>query len=143
MSKMIYTISDVTGQTGQKRLDHYNKWLMDPKREIGSTYPGFPDDKVKKSPLSRKKGKMMEAVVEDVVVAPVKVSKPLKVVKPLKVEKAPGVVRTGTKLAQATDIVKATGKDDKEACLLAIVGALSVTRGNASIYYAKALAKLV
>ena len=137
MSKMIYTISDVTGQTGQKRLDHYNKWLMDPKREIGSTYPGFPDDKVKKSPLSRKKGKMMEAVVEDVAVAPVKVAKPLKVVK------APGVARTGTKLAQATDIVKATGKDDKEACLLAIVGALSVTRGNASIYYAKALAKLV
>ena len=51
------------------------------------------------------------------------------------VSKAP---RSGSKLSQAVDIVKSTGKDDKESCLQAIIGALGVKRGNASIYYAKA-----
>jgi hypothetical protein len=34
----------------QRKLDHYNKWLMDPKREIGSgPYPGFPEDNAVKT----------------------------------------------------------------------------------------------
>jgi hypothetical protein len=29
----------------QRKLDHYNKWLLDPKRQLGSgAYPGFPED---------------------------------------------------------------------------------------------------
>ena len=29
----------------QRKLAHYNAWLLDPKREVGSgPYPGFPDD---------------------------------------------------------------------------------------------------
>lgn len=134
MSKMIYTISDVSGLEGQKRLDHYNKWLMDPKRVPGTVYPGYPEDKKLKV---RKKGKMMQAVVETVA-AP----KTSRTVKTEKAQKPVKSARAGTKLAQATDIVKATGKHDKEACLKAIVEALGVTRGNASIYYAKALVKL-
>ena len=135
MSKMIYTVSDYTGKQGQARLDHYNKWLLDPKREFGSIYPGYPEDK--KVPKSRKKGKKdMEAAVETVVTKPV-VKAPV-----AKAEKAAKAPREGTKLSKATEVVKATGKDDKEACLKAIVEALSVTRGNASIYYAKALANL-
>lgn len=136
MSKLIYTVKDYTGKEGQARLDHYNKWLTDPKRELGSgIYPGFPEDK--KVPKSRKKGKKdMEAAVETVVTKPV-VKAPV-----AKAEKAAKAPREGTKLSKATEVVKATGKDDKEACLKAIVEALSVTRGNASIYYAKALAIL-
>ena len=134
MSKMVYTINDVQGNEGQKRLDHYNKWLLDPKREFGTTYPGYPED-VKK-PISRKKGKMMEAVAVDT-----KVSKPVKVTK-VKAESPAKAPRDGSKLSKALEVVKATGKDDKEACLVAIVNALSVTRGNASIYYAKSLAIL-
>ena len=132
MSKMIYTIRDVSGHEGQKRLDHYNKWLLDPKRENGSVYPGYPEDK--KAPKSRKKGKKMEAVAVDTVV-----TKPTKVAKAESPAKAP---RDGSKLSKAVEVVKATGKDDKEACLVAIVSALAVTRGNASIYYAKSLALL-
>lgn len=135
MSKMIYTVSDYTGKQGQDRLDHYNKWLLDPKREFGSIYPGYPEDK--KVPKSRKKGKKdMEAAVETVVTKPV-----VKATK-ASLDKRPKAPREGTKLSKATEVVKATGKDDKEACLKAIVEALSVTRGNASIYYAKALANL-
>lgn len=28
----------------QRKLDHYNKWLLDPSRPISSIYPGFPED---------------------------------------------------------------------------------------------------
>lgn len=134
MKRQNYTITDITGTEGQARLDHYNKWLLDPKRIPGTLYPGYPADK--RPTKSRKKGKMiMEAVAtESVVVTP----KAVKAVKAPKADKAPKV----TKLSIATDVVKATGKDDKEACLKAIVEALNVTRGNASIYYAKALALL-
>ena len=54
-------------------------------------------------------------------------------------KKAP---RSNSKLSQAVEIVKSTGKDDKESCLQAIVNALGVKRGNATIYYAKAKAIL-
>lgn len=125
MKRQNHTITDIIGTEGQRRLDHYNAWLLDPKRVPGTTYPGYP---AYKRPLSRKKGKKeMEDVVKDVVVA-----------KEPKAKKEPKV----TKLSVATDVVKSTGKDDKEACLKAIVQALSVTRGNASIYYTKALAIL-
>lgn len=62
----------------------------------------------------------------------------VKVAKTPKAPKEPKV----TKLSQAIEVVKRTGKDDKPACLEAIVQALGVTKGNASIYYAKALAQL-
>jgi hypothetical protein len=29
---------------GSRKLDHYNKWLLDPKRPSGERYPGFPED---------------------------------------------------------------------------------------------------
>ena len=134
MSKLIYTVKDYTGKQGQARLDHYNKWLTDPKREFGSVYPGYPEDK--KAPKSRKKGMKMEATAVETVV-----TKPVVATKAPKAPKAKGA-REGTKLSKAVDVVKATGKDDKEACLKAIVEALAVTRGNASIYYTKALALL-
>lgn len=48
--------------------------------------------------------------------------------------------RNGSKLSVAVAVVADTGKDDKESCLKAIIDALGVKRGNATIYYAKALA---
>ncbi len=62
----------------------------------------------------------------------------VKVAKTPKAPKEPKV----TKLAQAVEIVQRTGKDDKPACLNAIQEALGVSKGNASIYYAKALVQL-
>lgn len=132
MKRPTFTITDVKGDEGQKRLDHYNRWLLDPKREAGTTYPGYPEDRKVKS---RKKGRIMEQVAVDTGVMK-------NVVKTVKAVKAPKAPREGTKLSKAIVIVKDTGKDDKEACLKALVEALAITRGNASIYYAKAIAAL-
>lgn len=52
-------------------------------------------------------------------------------------EKAP---RAGSKLSAAVGIVSRTGKDDKPACIDSIASVMGVTKGNASIYYAKAKA---
>lgn len=138
--KYEYVIDDITGERGRRKLAHYNAWLGDPDREFGSIYPGFPEDwvepvvetvaekEVQEAPKvrSRKKGrKMDESIVNK---ATVEVARPK--------------VREGTKLSKAVEFVKATGKDDKQACLKAIVDGLGVTRGNASIYYTKALAIL-
>lgn len=42
---------------GNRKLAHYNKWLLDPKREFGVPYAGFPED------LKALKGKKMESNV--------------------------------------------------------------------------------
>lgn len=52
-------------------------------------------------------------------------------------KKAP---RSGSKLSAAVGIVKRLGKDDKPACIDSIAEVMGVTKGNASIYYAKAKA---
>lgn len=31
-------------QYGDRKLAHYNAWLLDPEREFGVPYPGFPED---------------------------------------------------------------------------------------------------
>lgn len=43
-TKIVYEFEDITGVEGQKRLDHYNAWLGDPKRKLGTFYPGYPKD---------------------------------------------------------------------------------------------------
>ena len=57
--------------------------------------------------------------------------------KQYKFEKAP---RSGSKLSAAVGIVSRLGKDDKPACIDSISEVMGVTKGNASIYYAKAKA---
>ena len=57
--------------------------------------------------------------------------------KQYKFEKAP---RSGSKLSAAVGIVSRLGKDDKPACIDSISEVMAVTKGNASIYYAKAKA---
>jgi hypothetical protein len=51
-------------------------------------------------------------------------------------KKAP---REGSKLNQATAIVRQLGKDNREACLVELVNTLNIKRGNATIYFAKAV----
>lgn len=142
--KYEYVIDDITGERGRRKLAHYNAWLGDPDREFGSIYPGFPEDwvepvvetvveeEMQEAPKvrSRKKGRKMEVLDQETVQTE---TKPKPAAKP---------VRQGTKLSVAVTIVKEAGKDDKEACLRALVEGLSITRGNASIYYTKALALL-
>lgn len=84
----------------------------------------------------KKKGRKRMNVDTDVIKdVEAVVSSMVRANKVVKSDKAP---RSGSKLSQAVEIVKQTGKDDKESCLVAIVNALGVKRGNATIYFAKA-----
>jgi hypothetical protein len=58
---------------GTKRLRHYNEWLLDPKRQIGSgPYPGYPQPKGKKKMPSNVIANMTEVLTKEVKAAPAK-----------------------------------------------------------------------
>lgn len=119
MKRQNHTISDISGEEGQHRLDHYNKWLMDPKRSSGSTYPGYfgTSRKVVKETVEKK---AKRAYNKRIVTHTLKGNEMTKV----------------TKLSQATDIVRAN--PEKAIALVAIMEALGVTKSNAFVYYTKA-----
>lgn len=129
MSKLVYTISDITGQEGQARLDHYNKWLMDPKRESGAVYPGYPSVKSKKE-------KAVKEVAKEVIVETK--AKP-------KAKAAPKAApaKKGSKTAKAMEIVKSIGLDKKAECVEAIATALATSKSNANCYFFNVSKKLV
>lgn len=130
MKKLNYTV-DMDWQGGQARLDHYNEWLMDPKRPIGEIYPGFPGDK---------NGSYSEVPEQEVRVLEVTVAP-----KPKKSHNRGTVTKHThkgnqmakvTNLSRATEIVKASAS--KAEALEKIVAELNVTRSNAFVYFTKA-----
>jgi len=42
LGKTIYGVTH--HDDGYDRLEHYNKWLLDPKRPLAEIYPGYPGD---------------------------------------------------------------------------------------------------
>lgn len=134
MKKSMLFEADVDSwKSWQDKLDHYNAWLANNDRKY--PYPGFPKPKLV--------GHIeMETQANNVDVQPVVKAPKAKAAKTPTVEKAEKGPREGSKLSKAVEVVQSTGKDDKEACIQAIVSALAVTRGNASIYYTKAKAIL-
>ena len=56
-----------------RKLAHYNKWLLDPKREFGVPYPGFPEDKVKGKKVN---SPVVDSMVKTLSKAPAKAAKP-------------------------------------------------------------------
>lgn len=124
MKRINYTIDDVTGEEGQKRLDHYNQWLLDPKRVSGTVYPGYPQEK--KARTSRK-------VTAETVDKKTKRNYNQRIV--TKILKGNMMTKV-TNLSRATDIVKASA--NKAEAIAKIVETLSVTKSNAFVYYTKA-----
>lgn len=115
------------------RLNHYNDWLSDSKRDIGSTYPGYPGDKGKKSetpvvetpvvtPIKREKGKKMSMKIEAVGVK----------VRSTQVMKR---AKAGTKQAAAYEIVQRVGVSDKHKAIEAIMSELSMSKAGATTYF--------
>lgn len=99
----------------QERLDHYNKWLMDPKREFTSVYPGFPGDRKSNRKSSKKP------------VAP----------KPeTRYNESSVKEKQMSKLSIATDIVKNSAS--KQEAMTKIMETLGVTKSNAYVYFTKA-----
>lgn len=120
-------------EAGQRRLDHYNKWLMDPKRPIDSVYPGYPGD-------TNKNDSYLDTQAERKVVTKV-VALSDKVSHNENTEKLKGnMMSKVTNLSRAIDIVRAN--PDKQVALAAIVETLGVKRPNAFVYFTKAVKAL-
>lgn len=125
-----------------RKLAHYNAWLINNDREIGKPYPGFPEDKQPSAVKFRMKNMQTMNAFEqlDHDLKARKVSKP-------KAEKAPKVARAPrasgpTKADRALEIFKRLG-GDKAAVIAAIKDELSMSDAGATTYFynAKKLAK--
>lgn len=145
MKRAQFTV-DMDWQDGQRRLDHYNEWLLDPRREFGTSYPGYPDkndsysepqesvETVRSAPVSKVKksnkiNKLQRRAVT-VALGP-KVSHNNGMLN----EKGNKVAKV-TNLSKATEIVKASAS--KAEALEKIVAELAVSRSNAFVYFTKA-----
>lgn len=121
-------------QDGQRRLDHYNKWLLDNNRPFGQVYPGYPDEVVENKNDSYSEVPEQSAQVSNETVAlKPKKSHNRRIVN--KIMKGSEMSKV-TKLSQATEIVKASAS--KADALAKIMEALGVTKSNAFVYYTKA-----
>jgi len=117
----------------QDRLNHYNDWLMDVKRDSGSTYPGYPGDKGKKptatvvekpvvAPVKRKKGSKSVMSIENVGVKVMKT----------RVTRGP---KQGTKQSAANKIVAYLGTHDKNSVIQEIMQKLDMSKAGATTYF--------
>lgn len=112
---------------GDRKLAHYNKWLLDPKREFGVPYPGFPED------LKATKGKKMESnVIANVATVLTKEAKPATAA-PKRVKR---VSRTGTptKGDLALQIYQRLG-GDKAAVIGELQTGLGMSQAGATTYF--------
>ena len=126
-----------------RKLAHYNVWLVDNSREIGKPYPGFPEDKQARPVKFRMKNMQTMNAFEQLDHDLAQRAKP-KAVKEPKVAKEPRAPRASgpTKADRALEIFKRLG-GDKAAVIAAIKDELSMSDAGATTYFynAKKLAK--
>lgn len=109
-----------------RKLEHYNKWLLDPKRPSGTVYPGFPEEV--------KLAKARVALADDFIAkAKTKAAKPAKPVK-AKAVKAKKVAGAPTKQDLAVAIYTRLG-GDKAAVVSAIQSELGMSAAGATTYF--------
>ncbi|NBR26667.1 MAG: hypothetical protein EBU08_23405 [Micrococcales bacterium] len=127
-----------------RKLAHYNVWLVDNSREIGKPYPGFPEDMQARPVKYRMKNMQtmnaFEQLDHDLAQRKAK-PKAAKVAKEPKAPKAPRASGP-TKADRALEIFKRLG-GDKAAVIAAIKDELSMSDAGATTYFynAKKLAK--
>ena len=126
-----------------RKLAHYNVWLVDNSREAGKPYPGFPEDKQARPVKFRMKNMQTMNAFEQLDHDLAQRAKP-KAVKEPKVAKEPKAPRASgpTKADRALEIFKRLG-GDKAAVIAAIKDELSMSDAGATTYFynAKKLAK--
>ena len=127
-----------------RKLAHYNVWLVDSSREAGKPYPGFPEDKQARPVKFRMKNmQTMNAFEQFDSDMKARSAKP-KAEKAPKVAKEPKAPRASgpTKADRALEIFKRLG-GDKAAVIAAIKDELSMSDAGATTYFynAKKLAK--
>ena len=131
-----------------RKLAHYNVWLVDNSREAGKPYPGFPEDKQARPVKFRMKNmQTMNAFQQydhDVAERRAASSLVAKAEKAPKVAKEPKAPRASgpTKADRALEIFKRLS-GDKAAVIAAIKDELSMSDAGATTYFynAKKLAK--
>lgn len=99
---------------GNRKLAHYNAWLMDTKRPFGVAYPGFPEDME-----APKAAKRMTKVTDKVA------------------KKGSGktpAMRV-TKLDQAKELFKANGFKGREFMVALFMTELSMSKAGATTYF--------
>ena len=131
-----------------RKLAHYNVWLVDNSREAGKPYPGFPEDKQPSAVKFRMKNmQTMNAFQQhdhDMAERRAASSLVAKAERAPKVAKEPKAPRASgpTKADRALEIFKRLG-GDKAAVIAAIKDELSMSDAGATTYFynAKKLAK--
>ena len=109
----------------QRKLDHYNKWLLDPKRPVdGKPYPGFPEEVKLKAGVA----KMQAEAKAKVEAKAAKAAKPA--VKAKRAPKASGP----SKQDRAVEIFRELN-GDKAAVISAIQERLDMSVAGATTYF--------
>lgn len=104
-----------------RKLAHYNAWLLDTKREFGVPYAGFPEDKERRA--SKKAAKTVTKVTD-------------KVAKKGSVPAKMSAKRSGeTKLDKAKALFKANVKLSRENMIGLFMEQLQMTKAGATTYY--------
>lgn len=125
--KQTYTVS-YDNDFMQRKLDHYNAWLLNPKRKVeDGPYKGFPEEVERAAKLAKGRA-IMEAE------RAAKPAKPAKVVKTKVAAKRP---RTGgpTKQERALEIYRANIKLSKDNLIAIIREKLDMSPAGATTYY--------
>lgn len=127
-----------------RKLAHYNVWLVDNSREAGKPYPGFPEDKQARPVKFRMKNMQTMNAFEQFDHDMAQRSAKPKAEKAPKVAKEPRAPRASgpTKADRALEIFKRLS-GDKAAVIAAIKDELSMSDAGATTYFynAKKLAK--
>lgn len=110
-----------------RKLAHYNQWLLDPKREFGTVYPGFPEDQ---PAVKRAKKIAADVVVEAKATAKAKTPPAKKVVKKRPARSGDGP----TKQDLACKIYQRFA-GDKASTIEAIQAELGMTPAGATTYF--------
>ena len=117
--------SNLTSQNYmQRKLDHYNAWLLDPKRPFGVPYGGFPEDKQKEAGI---KALQTEYVAKAEAKKKVAASKP----RAIRARKSSGP----TKQDRAIELYKANIKLSKDNMIEILRTELDMSLAGATTYY--------
>ena len=111
---------------GSRKLAHYNVWLLNPKREAGTIYPGFPEEiKLEKARNSLKAEYAAKAEAKQRVVA----------AKPAKIKRAKKTTDGPSKIDRALEIYKANLGMAKVNLIDKIKETLDMSLAGATTYY--------
>ena len=119
MGKMTYSVQ-YNDDEATARLAHYNAWLLDPNRESGIPYPGYPEGKV-----AQRVPKLVDVREK---------AKPKAEKKPVKAKKSAGKVTNRERVAALIRDLPYNTKAEKELVISKIVDLLGVTKSNAAVY---------